>query len=205
MATQTVNISDFTVNVTTTQQSKQITWTAPVLPGNAIITSQSLQLNCSAPKKGNRNIRLNDTYITAGTLTNVDLGTLLVQSATLAYNSNKNGTGTMTVSNLIYTIEYEIKKPIITILDSDRDKIGVNDRCTIAFQCDVDLQQWEARATLNEIDDGHGVGLLVESGGTLSANTTAYVYVDSAELTNGDLTYRIDIYGQSTDGTWSDG
>lgn len=205
MPSMTVNIPDFTVNCTTSQQSYNIAWTLPDIQANATITSQTLQIMCSDPPKGNRTIYVNSTSMVTGTITTIQLGTTLVNSATLKYKANKNATGTMTVSNLVYTVEYEVARPIITILSSDKDKIGVSDRCTIAFQSNVNLQQWEARATTNTIDDGHGVGALVESGNSLPAGTTAYVYVDTSELSSGDLTYRIDIYGQDEYGVWSDG
>ena len=95
--------------------------------------------------------------------------------------------------------------PVITIVSQDVTKIsGVSghDRCSVTFTSDQALSYWEARATTTQTP-AHGVGLLVESG-TLSKGETGYVYVDDEELTNGDLNYRIDIYGQNADGRWSD-
>lgn len=101
-----------------------------------------------------------------------------------------------------------IAAPIITIGTPSRKKISsVNgyDQATVTFQSDMALQSWEARATLNGITPAHGVGLLVESGGSIEANTDATVYVDDEELTNGDQEYTISIFGLSTEGRWSDG
>lgn len=101
-----------------------------------------------------------------------------------------------------------IANPVITIGTPSRTKISAisgHDQSTVTFQSDIALQSWEARATLQGITPAHGVGLLVESGGSLEANTDATVYVDDEELTQGDLEYTISIFGLSTEGRWSDG
>ena len=106
------------------------------------------------------------------------------------------------------TIEYEIPvvPPVITVATPDKrtisDETGFT-RCTCTFQSDLDLSQWEARATKAGTTPARGVGLLVESGGALSANTNATVYVDWIELTDGDGEYTITVYGCSTGGVWS--
>lgn len=99
--------------------------------------------------------------------------------------------------------------PIITIVSQDRIKISkVNgyDRCTVTFISDQALTYWEARAITTQTPSqtpSHGVGTLVESG-TLEKGATGYIYVDDEELLNGDVNYRIDIYGQNAGGVWSD-
>lgn len=80
-----------------------------------------------------------------------------------------------------------------------------HDQATVTFQSDMALQSWEARATTEGQTIGHGSGLLVESGGSLEANTDATVVVDDDELTNGDREYTISVFGLSTEGRWSDG
>lgn len=45
----------------------------------------------------------------------------------------------------------------------------------------------------------------MESGTTLSQGSTGSIIVDYNELTNGDGSYKITIYGHSTNGYWSDG
>ena len=126
-----------------------------------------------------------------------------------AYNTNWSG-NTFVLYEVWIDVDYTesvimADPPIITIQSQDVTKIsGVTgyDRCTVTFTSDQALTYWEARATTTQTP-GHGVGLLVESG-TLAKGATGYVYVDNEELTNGDLQYRISIYGQNVDGTWSD-
>lgn len=108
----------------------------------------------------------------------------------------------------IYNIKYwwDNYNPLIFIQTQDITKISsINgkDRCTVSFISEQGLSYWEARATLPNVTPSHGVGLLVESG-TLSEGETGYVYVDDEELTNGDANYTITIYGQNSEGVWSD-
>lgn len=96
--------------------------------------------------------------------------------------------------------------PVITVGTPSTSKISAvagHDQCTCTFTSDLALQQWEARATTAGTTPARGVGLLVESGGALAANTPATVYVENEELTNGDGEYTITVYGQSTGGVWS--
>lgn len=79
-----------------------------------------------------------------------------------------------------------------------------HDQCVCTFQSNLALQQWEARATKSGVTPARGVGLLVESGGNLAANTNATIYVENEELTDGDGLYTITVYGQSVDGVWSE-
>lgn len=101
----------------------------------------------------------------------------------------------------------EVKIPIITIGTPTKSKIsdesGWNE-CLCTFTSDVDLSQWEARATFGDVTPAQGVGLLVESGSSLSANTEATVSVLDTELTSGEGEYTISIYGKSVDGVWSE-
>ena len=97
--------------------------------------------------------------------------------------------------------------PVITVGTPSRaiisDESGY-DQATCTFRSDMALQAWEARATKAGTTPARGVGLLVESGTTLAANTDATVVVDDEELTNGDGEYTITVYGQSTGGVWSE-
>ena len=126
-----------------------------------------------------------------------------------AYNTNWSA-NTFVLYELWIDVDYTesviiADPPVITILSQDVTKISNitgYDRCTVTFTSDQALTYWEARATTTQTP-AHGVGLLVESG-TLAEGATGYIYVDNEELTNGDLNYRIDIYGQNSDGVWSD-
>ena len=96
--------------------------------------------------------------------------------------------------------------PVITVGTPSRsaisDETGYN-QCVCTFSSDIALQAWEARATKSGITPARGVGLLVESGGSLAAGANGTIYVDWNELTDGDGEYTITVYGQSTGGVWS--
>lgn len=97
--------------------------------------------------------------------------------------------------------------PVITVGTPSQTAISAvtgHDQCVCTFTSDLALQQWEARATKAGTTPARGVGLLVESGTTLAANTPATIYVENEELTQGDGEYTITVYGQSTDGVWSE-
>lgn len=97
--------------------------------------------------------------------------------------------------------------PVITVGTPNRNiisSVSGYDQCVCTFTSDLALQQWEARATKAGTTPARGVGLLVESGGSLAANTAATVYVENEELTNGDGLYTITVYGQSVGGVWSE-
>ena len=114
----------------------------------------------------------------------------------------------------VYGAEIEVtytvpaaEPPVITIGTPSRTRISAianYDQCVCTFSSDLALQQWEARATKSGTTPARGVGLLVESGGALAANTSATIYVENEELTDGDGEYTIKIYGQSTAGIWSE-
>ena len=96
--------------------------------------------------------------------------------------------------------------PVITVGTPSQTAISAitgHDQCVCTFTSDLALQQWEARATKAGVTPARGVGLLVESGGALAANTQATIYIENEELTQGDGEYTITVYGQSTDGVWS--
>ncbi|HMA60165.1 MAG TPA: hypothetical protein VKN64_07715 [Halanaerobiales bacterium] len=93
--------------------------------------------------------------------------------------------------------------PTINIVGYTKDKISDEvgyQTSTVTFQSDQDLVEWEARAD----GTGHGSGLLVGSGGSVTANTDVTFDVDYTELTQGDKTYQINVYGKNSDGLWSD-
>lgn len=104
------------------------------------------------------------------------------------------------------TYEISADPPIITVGTPSTmiisDESG-HDQCTCTFESDQALSQWEARATKAGITPARGVGLLVESGGSLEAHTPATIIIDDEELTQGDGEYTITVYGCSTGGVWS--
>ena len=97
--------------------------------------------------------------------------------------------------------------PVLSINNITRNKISSisgYDVSVAEFTSDTDLIEWEARATVEGQTYGHGIGTLVDSGTTLLANETATVTIDDEELTNGDVEYRISVYGKDANGVWSD-
>lgn len=197
----------------TTTKTGTISWSSPVLPDGAIITSQTITGTPTYSGKGNvSTLTVNGTSVSRDVQFSISLGTSLVTSVQVsAKGANKNSTGTLSINSMTYTINYQyddgvVEPPVITVQSQDKNKISSvsgYDRCTVVFVADQDLSYWEARATTSSQTPGHGIGLLVESG-SLSENETGYVYVDDEELTNGDLEYTITIFGQNSSGVWSD-
>ena len=80
--------------------------------------------------------------------------------------------------------------------------LGINE-CICRFHCDINVTEWEARATRDGESSGRGIGLLVESGTDLKTGSTGVVSVLDTELSKGDGDYLIRIYAKSADGVWS--
>lgn len=120
--------------------------------------------------------------------------------------------------------------PTITVKSVTRYRLGWVDQSVnhsdVVFRYNQDLIQWEARAG----GAGLGQGLLVGSGTDASLITLEQVasmaptlndwitvfpnlvdtqygeasfIVDHTELTNGDIDYRIDVYGKNNIGEWT--
>jgi hypothetical protein len=91
---------------------------------------------------------------------------------------------------------------IVTLQSETRNIIsaiaGIN-TSHVVFRTNMDCDQWEARADGN---GSFGSGLLVGSGGSISANQDVAFDVDNTELTNGDKTYPIDVFAHTAAG-WS--
>ncbi len=102
------------------------------------------------------------------------------------------------------TVYYSVE-PIIT--GSTAGKISNKATKTtsyVTWKADVDVTQWEARATLVGQSSGVGVGLLVGSGSAVAANTVTQFDVINTELTLGDGSYKIAVY-INVNGTWYGG
>lgn len=206
------SFSDLSISRKTTKTGN-ITWTLPSLPDGYTIISTSLTANLNISMiLGSCTVTINSKQYTSSSSLSINMGTTLKSSLTVsAVGKNILSYGTVSISNIVYSITYSYddgssEPPVINILSQDLSKISSisgKDRCTVSFNCDKALSYWEARATLPNVTPSHGVGLLVESG-TLSKGETGYVYVDDEELTNGDANYTITIYGQTSDGVWSD-
>lgn len=152
-------------------------------------------------------------YITATNSASSTHRYIYVYGATLTVSYSISGyiyTYTISSVNADHTIVYTASSsgdpPVITVGTPSRSIISDEsgyDQCVCTFKSDLALQQWEARATKSGTTPARGVGLLVESGGSLAANTNATIYVDDEELTQGDGEYTITVYGLSTGGVWS--
>lgn len=97
--------------------------------------------------------------------------------------------------------------PVITITGQSANRISAvsgKDYCQITFAASKDLAEWEARATASNEGRGRGSGLLVGSGTLLPAGEAGAFYVYASQLTNGDRTYTIAVYGCDEEGNWSD-
>ena len=97
--------------------------------------------------------------------------------------------------------------PVITIGTPDKTRISDesgHDECVCIFTADQALVYWEARAVKNGVTPQRGVGVLVETGSNLAAGEQGRISVVDEELTSGDGTYLIAVYGQNGGGQWNE-
>ena len=210
------------VSIFSSPRTLTLNFDTSVIPSGATINSATLTLRSKAGKttitahvdiNGNSEYRvINQKQSTKATNYTANVTSYMsdLTSVEVSASNNNWSSNTFDLYELWIDVDYTepvitANPPVITIVSQDVTKIsGVSgyDRCTVSFKADQELTYWEARATTTQTP-GHGVGLLVESG-TLAKGATGYVYVDNEELTNGDLNYRITIYGRNSDGIWSD-
>lgn len=92
-----------------TSKSGNMSWSSPTLPDGATITGTTLTANLTASMtRGSATITINgDTYYGSSSLS-YDLGTTLKTSLSVtAKGGNKNATGTVSISNIVYTVNYQ--------------------------------------------------------------------------------------------------
>lgn len=177
------------------------------------ITSASAQCFSGTTAKGSaltaiRNTSATAREISAGTWERSELDNFKIHIS--ATRANKLNSAYISVYGMDVTVTYEVGSdttpPIITVGTPNKaiisDEAGY-DECRCTFTADMDLSQWEARATKKGTTPARGVGLLVESGGALARGTAGTVSVVYEELTNGDGEYTITVYGCSASGIWS--
>lgn len=156
--------------------------------------------------------------ITASATGTVSGGTTITLSAVFdeGYDMNYytvNGTAITGNSfvlsqNSVISVVAKLATPVVTVGTPSRTIISDEtnyDQATCSFSCNLAVAEWDARATLSGVTPARGVGLLVESGSTLTTGSNATIIVDNEELTNGDGTYTITVWAHSTNGMWSDG
>ena len=93
-----------------TQVNGTISWTKPTVPSGATISSCVLTGTATASmSKGSATITVNRTTVTSGTPFTINLGTAnnTTSVTTTAKGGNKNAAGTVSFSNLVYTVTYE--------------------------------------------------------------------------------------------------
>ena len=190
---------------------ENVTWDIPVLPSNAIVVSAKFTgvFNCYYTYANAVRFTVNggDTYKKTTSIT-VDFGTSLTNSIVCdAWGSSWASVGDVWLTNGLYTLTYRIAEaPIVTIDTIDKYRIsrvlGINE-CICKFHCNIDVSEWEARATREGESSGRGIGLLVESGANLKTRNVGIVSVLDSELSKGDGDYLIRIYAKSNDGVWS--
>lgn len=190
---------------------ENVTWDIPVLPSNAIVVSAKFTgvFNCYYTYANAVRFTVNggDTYKKTTNIT-VDFGTSLTNTIVCdAWGSSFAAVGDVWLTGGLYTLTYRIAEaPIVTIDTIDKYRIsrvlGINE-CVCKFHCDIDVTEWEARATRDGESSGRGIGLLVESGTNLKTGNVGVVSVLDSELSKGDGDYLIRIYAKSNDGVWS--
>lgn len=190
---------------------EKVTWTIPVLPSNAIVINVKFTgiFNCYYTYANAVRFTVNggDVYKKTTGKT-IDLGTDLNGSIECnAWGASWAAVGDVWLTEGLITVTYRLAEaPIVTIDSIDKYKIskilGINE-CICKFHCDIDVSEWEARATRDGESSGRGRGLLVENGTNLKVGETGVVSVLDTELSKGDGEYLIRIYAKSTDGVWS--
>lgn len=122
-------------------------------------------------------------------------------------SSSKDDSGYIRITQVYLEVNYSYDTvPVITVDTPSKTAISDEagyDECICTFSASLSLSQWEARATKKGTTPARGVGLLVESGGSLARGSKGTVSVVDEELTNGDGEYTITVYGKSASGEWS--
>ena len=109
-ATPTISPSSLSISGKTTQNAT-ITWSCPTLPNDSVISSCVLTGKATASMtKGNATIKVNGTTVSSGSNFSINLGTANNTSsvAVTAVGGNNNARGTVTFSNLNYTVTYTV-------------------------------------------------------------------------------------------------
>lgn len=190
---------------------EKVTWTVPSLLTNAIVINVKFTgvFNCYYTYKNAVKFAVNGGEIHNKTANEtIDLGTSLDGSVKCdAWGTSFASVGDVWLTDGLITVTYRLAEaPIVTIDSIDKHRIsrvlGINE-CICRFHCDIDVTEWEARATREGESSGRGIGLLVESGTNLKTGTTGLVSVLDTELSKGDGDYLIRIYAKSSDGVWS--
>ncbi len=113
--TSTPTASSITVSGNT-QVSGTISWSKPTIPSGATISSCVLTGTATASmSKGSATITVNGSTVSSGSNFTVNLGTSnnTTSVTTTAKGGNKNAKGTVSFSNLVYTVTYEANVEVL--------------------------------------------------------------------------------------------
>ena len=126
MAILTTNISNVSLTVSgKNTQTATISWTCPTVPAGSTITSCRLTGNASSFTTGNKGatLTINNTSVSSGSSFTIDLGTgnntTSVQASFVG--AHKQTSTSVTLSNLVYTVEYTEPLPTYTVTFKDWD------------------------------------------------------------------------------------
>lgn len=192
-------INNVTLEVKYKVSSFSTSWTGTLAPyRNGSIDTENAVTTTASPNTDT--VWQNDS---TGTWTLSDLSS---SNNGLLFRVNKTTilTRTWSVDYLAIVVDYSLDKPEIS-LTVDRNKLSGQagfTRSYATFTSTEDLAQWEARATIG--DGTLGQGLLVGSGQSLPKFQSGFFEIDYDELTFGDQTYTITVYGLSEGGQWSE-
>lgn len=132
----------------TTQVSGTISWSTPTVPSGVTITSCVLTGTATTTmSRGSAIITVNGTQVTSGTQFTINLGTANNKTSvtTTSTGENKNSSGTVSFSNLVYTVTYEVPKPTYTVTFVDWNKGFTN----ITSNLEVTAQYEENKTSVN--------------------------------------------------------
>ena len=133
MATLTSTISNLSIEINgTTQKSGTISWTQPLVPSGSTINSCILSgVATASMNKGSAIIKINGTTVTSGDTFSINLGTTNSTTSvqTTVVGGNKKSSGTVTFSNLVYTVDYiePIKKTPLRIKENGIWQSNISD------------------------------------------------------------------------------
>ena len=125
MATLTTNISNVSLTVRgNSTVNGTISWSLPTVPADSTVIARTLTGTAQASmSKGSATITVNGRTVSSGSNFTVDLGASSTATSIpiTARGGNKNASGTVAFSNLIYTVEYRgpLANYTVTFVDYD--------------------------------------------------------------------------------------
>ena len=141
MATLTSNGSFSSLSISGSgTKNGNITFTPPTLPDGATIISTSLTANLDISMRlGSANVTINGNTYSSSRSLSIDLGTSLINSLSVsAKGSSFLAKGTVSITNIVYTVNYVVKHTITASAGSggsisESGEIKVNDGASKTF------------------------------------------------------------------------